>query len=158
MTGTVAGIYVAVAPGHPAVAIAAATLEAGRGVVGDRYHTGTGTFSEKLKGQPDVEITLIEVEEIERFNQQQAMSLGFGELRRNIVTRGVRLNDLVGQRFLIGGALLEGVRLCEPCAHLAQVASPAVLPHLVHRAGLRARIVRGATVREGDPIRAQDAD
>jgi MOSC domain-containing protein YiiM len=135
-------------------AVDEAALEAGRGLVGDRYHRGNGTFSEDLKGQPDSEITLIESEEIERFNRDHGQSLGYGEARRNLVTSGVRLNDLVGRRFKVGGAELEGVRLCEPCAHLARTVNPRVLPGLVHRAGLRARIVEGAAVRPGDGVAA----
>ena len=122
------------------------------GIVGDRYHAGEGTFSEKLRGKPDFEVTLIEAEEIERFNTLQTLTLPFSALRRNIATRGIRLNDLVGRRFAIGDVVLEGVRLCEPCAYLSKIVTPAVLPGLVHRAGLRACIVSGGEVCEGDAI------
>jgi MOSC domain-containing protein YiiM len=132
-----------------------ATLDPGRGLVGDRYYREAGTFSEKLKGTRDSEITLIESEEIERFNEEQNLALGLGDLRRNIVTRAVRLNDLVGRRFRLGDALLEGLRLCEPCAHLARTVTPQVLPGLVHRAGLRACILSGGTVKRGDAVVVQ---
>ena len=134
-----------------------ARLETGRGIVGDRYYLGAGTFSEKLKGKPDVEVTLIEIEEIDSFNASESLTLEAGALRRNIVTRGVRLNGLVGRTFAVGSAVLEGVRLCEPCSHLAEVATPKVLPALVHRAGLRARVVAGALVRAGDQINVRSA-
>jgi len=127
-------------------------LEAGRGLAGDRYCRETGTFSEKLKGTRDSEITLIESEEVERFNREENLTLDLGALRRNIVTRNVRLNDLVGQRFRLGEAVLEGIRLCEPCSHLARTVTPQVLPGLVHRAGLRACILSGGTVKRGDAV------
>jgi MOSC domain-containing protein YiiM len=140
------------APGTPLAACTEALLEAGRGLVGDRYHAGAGTFSARLAGQPDAELTLIEAEAIERFNQQQGLSLKAADFRRNIVTRGVDLNELVGVEFRVGGALLRGLRLCEPCAHLARVANPKVLPGMVHSAGLRAQILVGATIRPGDAL------
>ena len=140
------------APGAPLTACAAAVLEAGRGLAGDRYHAGAGTFSVRLAGKPDAELTLIEAEAIERFNQSAGLTLRAADFRRNIVTRGVALNGLVGVEFRVGGALLRGLRLCEPCAHLARVANPKVLPGMVHSAGLRAQILVGAAIRPGDPL------
>lgn len=140
------------APGAPLVACTEAVLEAGRGLVGDRYHAGAGTFSARLAGKPDAELTLIEAESIERFNQSAGLALKAADFRRNIVTRGVGLNELVGMEFRVGGALLRGLRLCEPCAHLARVANPKVLPGMVHCAGLRAQILVGAVIRPGDPL------
>ena len=152
MTAVVAGIFTSPTAGKPMISIAEATLEPGHGLVGDRYYAGAGTFSRKLKGRPDAELTLIESEEIERFNAMESLSVTPGELRRNIVTRGIRLNDLVGRTFAVGASVLEGIRLCEPCAHLAELVSPKVLPAMTHRAGLRARIVVGAVIRPGDHI------
>lgn len=157
MDGTVIGIYTATAAGEAMASQFSARLETGRGIVGDRYYLGVGTFSEKLKGKPDVEVTLIEIEEIDSFNTAECLALEPGAFRRNIVTRGIRLNGLVGRTFAVGSAVLGGVRLCEPCSHLADVATPQVLPALVHRAGLRARVVVGALVRTGDPIRVRSA-
>jgi len=127
MTPTVVGIYVGDAPQAPLLAQAEVVLEAGRGVVGDRYYAGTGTFSKKLEDRHDWEVTLIEMEEIQRFNDSNGVARGPGEFRRNIVTRGVRLNDLVGRRFVVGRATLDGIRLCEPCAHLAKFVGSAVV-------------------------------
>jgi len=154
MNGEVLAIFTAAVAEAPLQPVPEASLEAGKGLVGDRYYrdTGTGTFSEKLRGSPDSEITLIEAEEIERFNADFGLTLGLGAPRRNIVTRNIRLNDLVGRRFNVGQVVLEGIRLCEPCAHLAKIVSPEVLPGLVHRAGLRACVVTGGTVRQGDAI------
>lgn len=129
-----------------------AVLEAEKGLVGDRYYGKTGTFSDKLDGTRDSEVTLVESEEIERFNQAHDLTLGLGDIRRNIVTRDVRLNDLVGHRFRVGEVVLEGIRLCEPCSHLATIVASEVLPGLVHRAGLRACVVNGGPVKLGDRI------
>lgn len=158
MNGEVAGIFTAAAAKAPMESLEAAHLEAGRGIVGDRYHLALGTFSEKLKGTRDSEITLVESEEIEQFNRAQSKSLGLGDIRRNIVTCGVRLNDLVGHRFQVGGVMLEGLRLCEPCAHLAAIVTSEVLPGLVHRAGIRACIVSGGAVKLGDRIISSSAE
>jgi MOSC domain-containing protein YiiM len=140
--------------GAPLQSVTQASLEAGRGLVGDRYYAHGGTFSEKLKDSADWEITLIESEEIQRFNESQGLALPPASFRRNVVTSGVRLNDLVGRRFKVGSAVLEGIRLCEPCAHLGKLIGPTVVKGMVHKAGLRARIVTGSIVRVGDAIEA----
>jgi len=149
---TVIGLYTTAQAGTPLQAVPAVQLEPGRGLIGDRYSRHVGTFSEKLQDSPDWEVTLVEIEEIDRYNAATGQSLSPGALRRNLVTRGVRLNDLVGQRFRVGDAELEGVRLCEPCAYLEGLLGPGLVKALAHRAGLRARIVRGATVRAGDSV------
>lgn len=152
MTAKVVGIYVG---GEPAKALhpePQATLEAGRGIVGDRYFVGDGTFSKKLKDLPDREVTLIESEEIDRFNADHGTAFEQHEFRRNIATRGIRLNDLVGRTFSVGSATLEGIRTCEPCKHLASLTTAEVQPAMAGRAGLRARIVAGGIVAVGDAI------
>jgi hypothetical protein len=150
--GQVSAIFTTANAGEALSAVDSATLEPGRGLAGDRYARRTGTFSEKLESSGDWEVTLIEAEEIDRYNESQGTDLSPGAFRRNIVTRGVRLNDLVGRRFFVGESLLEGIRLCEPCAYLASLLGPGVVKAMVHRAGLRARILEGATVRRGDTI------
>lgn len=152
MSGRILAICIAPQAGIPLLSVEAATLEAGGGILGDRYHARGGTFSEKLKGKPDWEITLIEQEEVDRFNANQLVPYPPGSFRRNVVTKGVRLNELVGQQFTVGAAVLEGIRLCEPCAHLARLVCAEVARAMVHRAGLRARIVTGAVVRPGDLV------
>lgn len=151
MKATIVGIYTTPTSTSPLKSVPQAKLEAGKGVVGDRYYAGVGTFSKKLM-PPDAEITLIESEEIERFNADEHASHPPGAFRRNIVTHGIRLNDLVGKRFRVGPALLEGKRLCEPCGHLAKLLSASVVEGMVHRAGLRAQILSGAIVNVGDEI------
>jgi len=150
MKGNVVAIYAAPTAEAPMQALAEAHLEAGRGIVGDRYYAGAGTFSSVAK--PDHEVTLIESEEIDSFNRRTGLSLTYDRPRRNVVTRGVQLNELVGVRFQVGQAILEGMRLCEPCAHLARLLSPEVLPGLVKRGGLRARVIDGGTIKPSDTI------
>jgi len=152
MTGSVLAIYIAPTGAAAMESLAVAELEAGRGIVGDRYHAQHGSFSKKNGIRPDQEITLIESEEIDRFNGSTGLTLDYGAARRNVVTRGVRLNDLVGHQFRVGAVLLEGIRLCEPCAHLASLVSEKVLPGLVHRGGLRAKILAAGTIRPSDAV------
>lgn len=148
----VTGIYIAESASANMKSLSTATLEAGKGVVGDRYYNARGTFSQKLADLPDFEVTLIEAEKIDSFNKEHSFDYGHDDFRRNIVTHGIDLNALEGQEFTVGSIRLRGVRLCEPCAHLAEVLTPKVIPALVHKAGLRAQILLGGTLRIGDAI------
>jgi len=149
---TVIGLYTTAQAGAPLQEVPAVQLEPGRGLIGDRYSRSVGTFSDTLQDTQDWEVTLIESEEIDRYNAAVGQSLSPGAFRRNVVTRGVRLNDLVGRRFRVGDAQIEGMRLCEPCAYLAGLLGPGIVKAMAHRAGLRARIVSGATVHAGDGV------
>ncbi len=153
-SGIVIAIFTAPEAQAPVQSVPTAQLEAGRGIVGDRYHSSAGTFSEKLerKSNSDWEVTLIETEEIDRFNETHGHDFSYGDFRRNIATRGVRLNSLVGQRFEIGSVKLEGIRLCEPCATLAATVAKSVLRALVGRGGLRARILNNGKISVGDAV------
>ncbi len=154
MVGAVVEIWVSDAPGAPMRSMPHARLESGCGIVGDRYHLGIGTFSAKLAGTPDSEITLIASEEIDRANSEMATRFESDQFRRNIVTADVDLNALVGEQFTVGDVALEGIRLCEPCVHLAGLLDrEEVVRIMAHRAGLRARIVQSGDIRVGDPIR-----
>jgi len=128
-----------------------AVCVSGRGIDGDRYFLGTGTFSPTAR-KPSQEVTLIEVKEVERFNAVCGADRRPENLRRNLVIRAMKLNDLVGRQFAIGSVTFEGIRLCEPCSYLAGITQPEVLRELVHRAGLRAAILHGGTVRVGDSV------
>lgn len=134
------------------IAVSEARLEEGQGIVGDRYFSGKGTFSEKLKDSDDSEVTLIESEQIDYFNRENGLELDYGAPRRNVVTQGIDLNKLVNVRFRVGDVLLEGIRLCEPCAHLARLLTKKILPGLVHRGGLRARIISSGFIKPTDVI------
>jgi MOSC domain-containing protein YiiM len=122
----------------------------GRGLEGDRYFNHAGTFS---KPQPDRELTLIEAEAVEALKRELDVDYGLGDSRRNIVTRGVPLNHLVGKEFWIGEVKARGLRLCEPCSHLQKLSHEKVLPGLVHRGGLRAQILIQGTIRVGAAVR-----
>lgn len=123
---------------------------AGRGLEGDRYFKGEGTFSPTV-GRAG-EITLIESETLEAVQRENGIRLVPSEPRRNVVTRGVPLNDLVGKGFCIGGVHLRGLRLCQPCDHLELLTQSGVKQALMNRGGLRAEIVGGGTIRVGDSI------
>lgn len=123
----------------------------GRGLEGDRYCTGTGTFSPPER-KPDHELTLIESEAIAAFRHESRLDFTPVHARRNLVTVGVRLNDLVGVEFTIGAIRIRGLRRCEPCNHLAKTTYPEVLRGLLHRGGLRAQILTAGTLHVGDLI------
>jgi len=146
-SGRVEQIWVAAAAGEPTRRLHTARALPERGLEGDRHVTGSGTFPSGLPGSA---LTLIEVEVCESFEPP----LGPDEHRRNILTRGVPLGDLVGHEFYIGAVRCRGVRLCEPCTVVQRYAGRPVLRALVHRGGLRADILSGGEIRIGDEIRA----
>ncbi|WP_122090964.1 MOSC domain-containing protein [Halalkalicoccus subterraneus] len=130
---------------------------AGQGLRGDRYFSEieTGTF---VEWEPDEErrdgydLTLIEQEAVTAIEREAGIELAPGEHRRNVETRDVALNHLVGQRFRVGDAVCRGNRLCEPCNHLQRLTQDGVLQALVHRGGLRADILEDGLIRSGDII------
>ncbi len=128
---------------------------AGRALEGDRYFDETGTYSRRPG--PDRQLTLIEWGSLEALGRDYDMDLDPGDARRNLVTRGVPLNHLVGRTFRAGEVLLRGLRLCEPCRHLAGLVQADLVPGLTHRGGLRAEILTTGTIRVGDPL-AEEAD
>ena len=123
----------------------------GRGLEGDRYFNQIGTFSTKQRNA-DREVTLIEIEAIESLQRDYEIEIDPGQSRRNIVTRGVPLNHLVGHDFQVGDVAMRGIRLCEPCEHLEQLSRRGVLRGLVHRGGLRAQLLSEGVIRVGDKI------
>ena len=148
--GTVVSIYItAVAAGQPAPVDEARAVE-GKGLEGDRYFLQKGTYSDQPG--PDREVTLIETEAIESLERDYGLKIDAGDARRNVITRGVPLNDLVGREFRVGDVAMRGIRLCEPCAHLAKLTDDRALRGLVHRGGLRAQILSGGMIRVGDII------
>lgn len=151
-TGAVAGIYVAGAAAAPMTPVDQVRAVMGKGLEGDRYFAAAGTYSGVP--EPGREVTLVEIEAIEAVQRDFGVDLAPRDTRRNVVTRGVRLNDLVGREFKVGEALLRGTELCEPCAHMAQLAGKNVVRGLVHRGGLRADILADGVLRVGDPIEA----
>lgn len=149
-TGRVESICLSAAAGADALAVDSVAARAGRGLEGDRYNTGDGTFA---SGAPGTALTLIEAEVCESF----APPLGPGDHRRNLVTRGLALNDLLGHEFTVGEVRCRGMRLCEPCTVLVRYAGRPVLRELAHRGGLRADILTDGRIRVGDPVQAYGA-
>jgi MOSC domain-containing protein YiiM len=147
--GTVESIHIASTAEGPPQSVPRATAVPGAGLEGDRYALKLGTF---YKPAPDHELTLIEAEAIEALRRDYQVELAAGDARRNIVTRNVPLNHLVGMEFAIGDVRIRGVRLCEPCDHLQKVTGKSLIKGLLHRGGLRAQILTEGTIRVGDVI------
>ena len=144
--GTIEAIFVAGDAGAAAQARQSVRALAGHGLEGDRHVAGTGTFPSGLPGSA---LTLIEAEVCESF----APALSATEHRRNVVTRGIDLNALVGHEFLLGAVRCRGMRLCEPCRVIERYATRPLLRPLVHRGGLRADIVEDGVLKVGDDVR-----
>jgi MOSC domain-containing protein YiiM len=147
--GEVVSIHIAAQAGAPMESLACVEAIAGRGLVGDRYFTGTGYWSKNAGVSR--EVTLIEIEAIEAMAREKGVIVPHAA-RRNLVTRGVSLNHLVGRVFQVGAAWLRGTRLCEPCQYLEGLTVKGVLSGLIHRGGLRADIVSGGIIQVGDLI------
>ncbi len=143
-TGTVQALLVAPEAEAPMTLVATARARAGHGLEGDRYERGVGTFG---GGRPGSALTLVDAGVLDELGIDGATA------RRNVVTRGVRLEALVGRRFAIGSVVCAGRRLCEPCAHLDRLAGGGLLRALVHRGGLRADVLEGGELHVGDPVR-----
>lgn len=143
----VAGLYTAPTAGTPMVGHDWVEVAVGAGVLGDRYALGLGHWSDPR--WPDQEVTLVEIEVAE------ALAVDAGALRRNIVTRGLRLDRLIGASFHIGeidAVELEGVRPCDPCGYLEELTRPGLASELRTRGGLRARVLRGGRIAVGDRV------
>jgi MOSC domain-containing protein YiiM len=123
----------------------------GRGLEGDRYF-------DHPKMEPKRELTLVEAEAIEGFGSEFKIDFSLDGTRRNVITRGVPLNHLVGKEFWIGDVKARGVQLCEPCATLQRLSHPKVLPGLLHRGGLRAQILSEGMIRVGAVVKAAEVE
>ena len=149
-TGKVDSIYLAAAAKAAAHPVEHTKAIPGVGLEGDRYALKLGTF---YKPEPAYELTLIEAEAIEALKRDYAVELNAGDARRNVVTRDVPLNHLVGREFRLGDVKVRGIRLCEPCEHLQSVVGKPVIKGLLHRGGLRAQILSEGVIRVGDAVR-----
>lgn len=153
---SVVSIHIAPKRGGATVTLEEATLVAGRGIEGDHHWA-------QADGPAAAQVTLIEAEHVEAFNAETHRGIEPVETRRNVVTRGVELTPLIGQRFMVGGAVLEGLEPCDPCANLGRqlqtpsLSAAAIVKALMGRGGLRARVVRGGTVATGDVVRVAGA-
>jgi MOSC domain-containing protein YiiM len=124
-------------------------VRAGRGPEGDRYFDGRGTFSNRY--DTGRALSLIEGETLDDLELPSGR-LAPEEARRNVITRGIDLNALVGAGFSVGPVECLGRRLCEPCAHLQRLTKPGTLRALVHRGGLRADVLSDGVIRVGDRV------
>jgi MOSC domain-containing protein YiiM len=144
---TIERIFIRRAPGGPQFECDQVLVVAGAGIEGDRYF---GRHDE-----PGQNITLVEAEEIEAFLREQGLPYDLSVTHRNLITRGVRLNELVERQFMIGGVTLRGVELCEPCLGFGKSIASAELPaaaavkRFVHRAGLRADVLSSGVITRG---------
>lgn len=155
MTGQVISINIAAVEGAQVLELPVATLITEQGIDGDRY---CGPASPPNLNQ----ISLVESEVIESFAAEAGVDMQPREVRRNIVTRDISLNDLVGKRFCLGNVEAIGTELAEPCQGIAEIliakyrleylTAKDIVASLLHRGGLYARVLRGGSVRPGDPI------
>jgi MOSC domain-containing protein YiiM len=128
-----------IGPSDAIAPVGSASAVAGKGLEGDRHFHGDGA-------EPGQALTLIEAEVLEE------VGLSGAESRRQVMVRGVRLNDLVGRRFRVGEVECLGVELCEPCLHLQQLTRPGIIKELIHRAGLNADILNDGRISVGDQV------
>ena len=118
---------------------------AGQGVVGDRHFS---KFND-----PYNQLSLIESENIDYYNIKYGLNIPYIDFRRNIVTKGIQLNDLVGKKILVGKVELEGIDLCRPCKHLSEVLGQEnIIKEFLRRGGLRCKILTSSCIRVGDKI------
>jgi MOSC domain-containing protein YiiM len=129
---------------------------AGRGLEGDRYAAKAGTFTPADDTARGYDLTLVEAEVLDQLALPDGGRLTYAEARRNLVTRGVELNALVGRRFRVGDAECLGQRLCEPCSHLERLTTKGTLRGLIHRGGLRADVLTDGEVSIGAVIETID--
>jgi MOSC domain-containing protein YiiM len=148
MPGRVEQINIAAELEGRAEPVAAVDALAGQGLRGDRYFASDPN-EDREEGR---DITLIQAEALEGLLEEHGIELSAAESRRNVLTRGIDLNALVGKRFTVGAVECLGIELCEPCNHLQKLTQPGVLRGLVHRGGLRADIVRGGRIAVGDAV------
>lgn len=149
-TATVLSIHIAAVAAAAMTPVKEVRAVSGKGLEGDRYFSRLGTYSnDPGSGR---EVTLIESEALEALRRDYQVELDAGRTRRNIVTRGIPLNHLVGKEFRVGEVVLRGRRLCDPCAHMEKLAVKGALRGLIHRGGLRAEVVKGGTIRVGDAV------
>jgi MOSC domain-containing protein YiiM len=142
--GRVEGIFIGPERTLPAPVERVRAL-AGKGLEGNRYFFEDGAA-------PGLALTLIAAEAIEAARDEHAIDLTAAESRRNVLTRGIDLNALVGKRFRVGEVECYGVELCEPCKHLEGVTRPGVIKAFVHRAGLNADILTDGEIAVGDTV------
>ena len=152
--GIVEGIYISPIKGAPNNYVEQIHVVPGAGIEGDHYYYEHGT--NKTPPEPGFQLTLIELEAIEAICAEDGITFTPDQTRRNLVTRGVALNNLVGVVFSIGNIQVRGIRLCEPCNKLAKSIDPRIEQSMAHRGGLRAEILTDGIIHLNDPITTPD--
>jgi MOSC domain-containing protein YiiM len=138
VTGVVEGIFVGAVDEGPLEPAGEVQVRTGAGIQGDRYG--------------DKDITLFEAEAIEHLKADSGIEIQPSEIRRNVMTRGVALNDLLGHRIRVGEVEAVVTELCHPCSHLQKLTQPGVLRGLADRGGLNADVTSGGAIRVGDSV------
>ncbi len=151
LSGVVEQIAIAPDAEAPMQIITSGRALPGRGLEGDRYAKNAGTFSTRAAHRPGYELTLIAAEVVEELTARDSR-LDFASTRRNLLTRGIDVNGLVGLEFSIGEVRCRGLRLAEPCAHLERIAGPGLLRPLIHRGGVRVDILTEGEIKSGSCI------
>jgi MOSC domain-containing protein YiiM len=146
MDGRVEAIFVGTAHGELPAPIERVQARAGRGLEGNRYYWPDGD------APPGRAVTLIAAEAMEAVASEGQISIEPAATRRNVLTRGIDVNELVGKRFRIGNVECEGIELCEPCSHLESMTQPGVIKVLVHRCGINADILNDGVISVGDAV------
>jgi len=148
--GAVIEIYIGPEFEQPMRSVQEVRAVAGGGLEGDRYFRDSDAPDEER--DPTEEVTLIASEAIETAQRDHQLEFGAGDTRRNIVTRGVSLDELLGRRFTIGQVELEGLEPNPPCSHLERVSGKKLLKPLIKGGGIRARILKSGYIRVGDEV------
>lgn len=148
--GTLLHIHITPAKSQPMQRLDEARLIPDQGIAGDRYQLGTGTYS--IKPGEDRQVTLIEAEMLTRVAVDDGHEISADEHRRNLTVEGVPLQHLVGLQFRVGEALLEGVRINQPCKYLNLMLKRDVYMALWNRSGLNAKVIEGGVIRTGDRL------
>ena len=150
LQGLLEGIWISASAGGPMVSLSQVEVEKGRGLIGDRYHGGEGTFSRWQR--PNRAVSLIESEALEGIMKERGIDLSAGRHRRNLTTKGVSLSALVGGHFRIGTVLFRASATCPPCRYLERSLGQGVFEALRNRGGIRAEVVESGLVKKGDPL------
>ena len=152
MSATVENIFITKTRREQPHQIEAAKLEAGKGIVGDRYHERALEFLAVGDSVPANHISLISKEELAGFLEHNNAEIDYADFRRNVLISGIDLRGLIGKHFTLGSALCQGIEDCDPCAFLAATVHRSVIPELKEKAGLRAIILEDGDLKIGDTI------
>ncbi len=152
MNPTVENIFITKTRREQPHEIEAAKLEAGKGIVGDRYHERALEFLAVGDQVPSNHISVISKEELAGFLERNNAEIDYADFRRNVLTSGIDLRELIGRQFKLGSALCQGIEDCDPCVFLAATVHRSVLPEMKEKAGLRAIILEDGDLKVGDTI------